>query len=70
MPAYLALSTTPTITPTGEVTRTKTGEDIRWHRVSYWRELGTINAKDDLAALQQAKDRFGGSPVIQAIKTH
>lgn len=61
---YLALATAPRMAQTGEVTPQKIGEPIRWHKVVGWRELGLVEAKCANDALEDAKARFGGSPVI------
>jgi hypothetical protein len=61
---YLALTSAPSAVPTGEVTVTKAGEEIRWHRITGWRELGIVDAKTAYAALDVAKHKWGGSPAI------
>lgn len=58
---YRALNTQPWTRPTGEVERTKAGEEIRWHKISGWKELGLVQS------MQEAKDKFGGSPVLEDI---
>ncbi len=60
---YRALSTAPQTTPTGAVEKTKDGE-IRWHKVTGWRELGIVKS------LAEAKAKYGGSPVLEVIELH
>jgi hypothetical protein len=57
---YRVLSTRPQTERSGEVTHSPEGE-IKWHRVKAWPELGT--AKD----MQEAREKFGGRPVLQWI---
>jgi hypothetical protein len=58
---YRALSTQSWTRPTGEVEKTKTGEEIRWHRITGWKELGIVSS------MKEAKEKFGGSPVLEDI---
>lgn len=56
---YRALK--PRYEPTGEVTQRQDGGVIAWERVAEWKDLGLVESLDE------AKRRFGGSPVLEHI---
>lgn len=58
---FRAYRTAPKTEKTGEVGFGPDGEMIRWHRVVKWVEQGVVQD------MQEAKLRFGGSPVLERI---
>lgn len=61
---YAALR--PIYSKTGEVTKHPDGKETHWQAVR-WFHLGTVQGENEIAALQNAKREFGGSPVLEAV---
>jgi hypothetical protein len=59
---YRAYKTQPKLEKTGETTIGSDGELIRWWRVVGWTEQGTVRD------MKEAKERFGGSPVLERVE--
>jgi hypothetical protein len=66
MPLYRALRTTPLTERNGQ-TSYEDGKTVRWHDVTHWPALGTIQAKSAEIALRMARETYGGRPVIEEI---
>jgi hypothetical protein len=58
---FKAYKSAPKTEKTGETGRGPDGEKIHWHRVVGWVLQGTVRD------MQEAKQRFGGSPVLERI---
>jgi hypothetical protein len=62
---FKVLAPRPKTEKTGEVTQGPDGEQIKWHRIASWPELGTAKS------YEEARRKFGGRPVLEYIgKVH
>lgn len=64
MPTFRVLRSSPKTEKTGQVSY-EDGQPIRWHRVTHWPVIGTIEARSEEDALSLARAKFGGRPVIE-----
>jgi hypothetical protein len=77
MTLYRVLRPAPLTERTGEVTydgdqqvvsQDTTDQQIRWHRVTSWPELGTIQAKSAEQAIRMAREEYGGRCALEEIQ--
>lgn len=64
---WMAYKTAPHCERIPETSIGQDGEVLRWWRVVRWIERGTVEGRDEIEAMRNAKARFGGSPVLERL---
>jgi hypothetical protein len=67
MTLYRVLRPAPLTERTGEVTYDG-DQQIRWHRVTSWPQLGTIQATSAEQAIRMAREEYGGRCALEEIQ--